>query len=507
MVSPSRRRSEHPSLAAYLQENVPAEDLDRVGIISFNQWPFSLAILAEVALTLNRRGSDVCVGLWADDTPLPDPGWSTSRAVARALLSPTVDQRTAKGLVGAGLPASSVVRPPMRRWKPQGLPPVPEPLTRAAIRTLTYRGSGMGRSILQVHPDLNTPVSDSHVWPRRWIEHAMTSYAWAYDQTRELIRTRRLTSLVVYNGRFTHDQAAAAAAEAEGIRVLYYELGGVETDFDLTIVPTHDWSDLQHRMQRMWQVWDPEDREAIATAWFEGRRTHTAPSVHRFVAAQTRGHTEGIPEAQTLVAFFSSSGDEFAELDLDWSEFVDSQEQALAVLAQECRQRPGMTLVVRTHPHMRLKPKDDLVDWTAAVDAAAPDVHLDPFSPVDSYELMQRADIVFTYGSTSGVEAAVLGASVVVMGPSAYDELGCARRIRRPEEIAPSLDNPPLPDADAALPFGLMMMRRGFTFQEISRTVEGTPVVGDVPLEEPSAPVQHLSHARLKRLKRRLTSD
>jgi hypothetical protein len=477
-----------------------------VGIISFNQWPFSLAILAEVSLTLNRLGSSVCVGLWADDTPLPDPGWSTSRAVSRAFLSPAADQRTAKGLVSAGLPPRSVVRPPIRHWRPTGLPTLPQPLTRAAIRTLTYQGSGMGRSILQVHPDLNTPVSDSHVWPRAWIERAMTSYAWAYDQTRELIRAHGLTSLVVYNGRFTHDQAAAAAAAAEGVRVLYYELGGVETDFDLTVVPTHDWSDLQTRMKRMWQAWDQEERESLAAAWFEGRRTHTAPSVHRFVAAQTRGHTEGIPEAETLVAFFSSSGDEFAELDLDWSQFVDSQEIALATLAEECRARPDMTLVVRTHPHMRLKPADDLVNWTAAVEAADPHVHLDPFSPVDSYELMQRADVVFTYGSTSGVEAAVLGASVVVMGPSAYDELGCARRIRRPEEIAPCLDEPPVPDPESALPFGLMMMRRGFMFHEVTRSPDGTPVVGGVALREPSSPVQHLSHARLQRLKRRLTS-
>jgi hypothetical protein len=497
--------SEFPSLGDYLRTTLTPDELGSVGLVSFNQWSFSVGALCEAALTALDLGAHVTVGLWSDDTPLPDPGWSTSRRLSRLLRTATVDQNAERGLVAAGLPSTDIVRPPIRRWRPEGLPPLPQPLTRAAIRAMRYRGSGMGRSILQVHPDFNTPVSDDHVWPAAWIEQATRSYAWAFDQTRALIRERGLQTLIVYNGRFTHDQAAASAAEAEGVRVLYYDAGGLETDFDLTAAPTHDWVDLQERMIRMWAAWDPEEREQLARAWFDGRRTHTEPSVHKFVAVQTRGHLEGVPDADQLVVFFSSSGDEFAEFDLDWADYLHSQEAALSALAAACRARPGTRLVVRTHPHMRMKPADDLTSWMAAVEQAGPDVHLDPFSPVDSYELMARADIVFTYGSTSGVESAVLGSSVVVMGPSAYDILGCARRIRTAEEIPDCLEHPPAPDPIAALPYGLMMMRRGFTFDRVGRDERRVPVVGGVALDEPSQLVRNLSHARLMRLKQRLT--
>ncbi len=88
---------------------------------------------------------------------------------------------------------------------------------------------------------------------------------------------------------------------------------------------------------------------------------------------------------------------------------------------------------------------------------------------------MASADVVFTYGSTSGVESAFIGKPVVVMGPSAYDLLGCARRITSADEIAACLDEPPTPHPEKAIPYGLMMQRRGFNYARLSRTDDGRP--------------------------------
>jgi len=117
---------------------------------------------------------------------------------------------------------------------------------------------------------------------------------------------------------------------------------------------------------------------------------------------------------------------------------------------------------------MRIKPADDLARWTEMVEGAGVDLHIDPHSPVDSYALMRAADVVFTYGSTSGVEAAFLGRPVVIMGPSAYDRLGFGQKISVEAEIGPCLDDPPVPNSAAALPYGLMMQRRGFNYERVS---------------------------------------
>jgi len=477
-------RAEHASLTEWLQASLTPDELEHVGIVSLNQWPFMCAVVGEVALTAHEMGCEVTVGMWADDTPLPDPGWTSSRRIAHLLRTRTLDENLERALLHAGLPASSIVRPPRRRWRPTGLPPVPKPATRTAIRQLSYHGSDMGRSILQVHPDTNTSIRESQPWPKRYVEAAIRSYAWVYDQVRALIEGRGITTLIVYNGRFTHDQAAASAAERAGVRVLYYDAGGLETGFDLTFAPTHDWADLQQRMLRMWDLWPEDEREEIATAWFVNRQNHQEPGLRVFVEFQERGNLRGLPKARKLVAFFSSSPDEIAELDLKWEELHGSQPGALAVLADEVRAQPDTQLVVRTHPHMRLKPPDDLTDWRAAVAAAEPTAHFDAGDPLDSYALMRVADIVVTYGSTAGVEAAFLGKPVLVLGPSAYDLIGCVTRASTPEQVRAALEAPVAHPADKALPYGLMMQRRGFNFQHAHEDDGGTFIIGGVRVND-----------------------
>jgi hypothetical protein len=491
-------RSEFPSLTEHLKRTLTAEERRVVGLISFNQWTFTLSALIETALAVREIGSRVCIGFWANDTPMEDPGWTTWTPASRVLRSPAKDALAQRGLDAAGLDRSTFVRPPIKHWRAPRLPDLVNPLTRADIRALTYHGSDMGRSILQVHPRTDTPISEEFHWPRAWVRRAMESYAWVYDQVSELIRKQGITTLVVYNGRFTHDRAVAAAGHAAGIRVLYYDTGGYNTDFDVTEATTHDWAELQVRMRDMYAAWPDADRDEIASSWFENRQSHSDQSLLKFVEEQQIGHIDGVPDAEQLVVFFSSSGDEIAELDLDWSTFLNSQEEALAQLAAACRARAGCTLIVRTHPHMRLKPAQDLVDWTQAVELAAPDVHFDPYSPVDSYALMRKADVVFTYGSTAGIEAAYIGRPVVVMGPSAYDLLGCAQRITSAAELPSVLEAPPQGSRDKALPFGLMMQRRGFNYAYLAKHEGAEPTLSGVALDDASPLARKLSHARLR---------
>ena len=483
-------QAEHASLRAYLEQALTPDERARIGLITFNHWSFAVGTVIETVLDARALGSQVVVGFWADETPLPDVGWRASRGIARLVGSATRDQQAQRALVAAGVPRDVFVEPPIRRWRPSGLPDFPEPPTRSRIRALRYRGAALGPAVLEMPPD-DTPVSEEHVWPRAWVRASIRSFAWAYDQATALIRRHRLSTIVVYNGRFTHDRAVAAAAKAEGVRVLYYDTGGYETDYDLTEATTHDWAHLQGRMLDMYRSWDPVERDRIGGGWFEDRRSHSDSHNTRFTGIQQRGHVVGVPESERTVVYFSSSGDEIAELDIDWAEYLHSQERALVALADACRAMPGTALVVRTHPHMRLKPPNDLADWMAAVEAAVPEVHFGPESPIDSYALMDQADVVFTYGSTAGVEAAYFGRPVVVMGPSAYDLLGCARRITTADEIRGCLADPPTPNPGAAVPYGLMMQRRGFTYAHARD-------VGDDALELAGVRVSEASTNALK---------
>ena len=477
------------------------EARSNVLFVSFTQWGFALAALADTAASLHRMGSELTLAFWTAHTPLRDTGWSASHALGRLTFSPARDQRVRDALLAMGVPRSSLAEPPIRRWKPSESINVSGPMNRTEIRALTYHGSPMGRAILNVLPEQETPTTDSYYWPKRWVQACARSYAYSYDQTLALIRERGVTAVAVYNGRFLHDRAASAAAEAAGIPVLYYDTGGIDTDFDLTDSVTHDWSDLQSRMLRMYDEWPADERDDLGSSWFLERLNHTASDNEHFTDAQERGAGIDRSDSECLVAYFSSSGDEIAELELDWDQFIGDQPESLRVLAEECRKRPGYSLVVRSHPHKRRKPKQDVADWMAAVESARPDVHLDPYSPVDSYALMRQADIVVTYGSTTGVEAAFAGKRVIVLGPSAYDQLGCATLAGTPAQLSEALDDREPGSWSGAVSYGLMMRRRGFTFENVKRDPVAGYSLGGQPFEDSRPLVLHLSHL-LGRLQR-----
>ena len=498
-------RAEHAYLQGYLEATLSAEQRARPLLISFTQWDFAVAAVAEVAMTLHTMGSTPSIALWSAKTPLRDVGWQSHHAIAGTFRSPTIDMRVQQALAAAGLPSSSFIQP--QSWKSPAAPlPTIDATYRTALRKLTYRGAAMGRGILQVPPTADVPVTDDYSWPRRYVHKAALSYAYAFDQTMAAIDRTNATSVFAYNGRFLHDSAVAAAAEQRGLPVLSYDTGGLDTDFDLTIDATHDWSALQDRMKAMVASWPQDEASPVGASWFTDRRNHAEAANNLFTGAQTIGRgIERSPE-EAVVTYFSSSGDEIAELDLDWSDFFDGQPGALLAVAEVCREL-GYRCVVRTHPHKRFKPKEDVRDWHQAVEAAGPDLHLDEHSDVDSYTLMNQSDVVVTYGSTTGVEAGFAGRPVIVMGPSAYDELGCAVRVRTIDELKQAIidKKPPLPDS--ALPYGLMMKRRGFNYQHVIREPDGSRQLAGKPIVEPRPIVRHLSHALNQRTRSTLMRD
>ena len=499
-------RAEHGSLPVYLESCLTSQQLSRPLIVSFSQWEMNTSVVTEIAATFHAMELDPTLAMWADGTPVRDVGWTTSHALSRVFMSPARDQRAIKALRRLGLPESSFAPPPIRRWKPAGRMPEITGLNRPAIRALEYRQAPAGRAILQVHPDDQTPVIDDHLWPLKWVQESLDSFAFAYDQVWQLIQRRRSTALVVFNGRFLHDAAAVAAAESHGLPVLSFDYGGNDTDFDLTVDDTHDWSALQTRMKRLYDSWDPRERDELGSRWFEDRRRHADVRNARFVESQVVGRGIELPKDKKIVVYFSSSGDEISELDVDWGDYFYGQPGALKAVAKVCGERDDLFLVVRTHPHKRMKPRRDVEEWHKAVADAAPDLHLDEWSDVDSYTLMDQADIIVTFGSTTGVEAGYAKKPAVVMGPSAYDELGCAHRVTSDQELQQILASGTAGIWAGAVAYGLMMNRRGFMNENLEISSDGSRCLSGVQLRDSHSIVLKLSDVFQRRKKSRLVS-
>jgi hypothetical protein len=67
------------------------------------------------------------------------------------------------------------------------------------------------------------------------------------------------------------------------------------------------------------------------------------------------------------------------------------------------------------------------------------------------------------------------------------------------------LEDPPDPNPERALLYGLMMQRRGFNYERLLRDPARRPNIAGIQLEDASETVRKLSDARLQFLKGRLT--
>ena len=84
-------RAEHPSLEVFLKSALTPEARRNVLFVSFTQWDFALAALADTAMGLHRMGSELTLAFWTAHTPLRDTGWSASHTLASLTGAPARD--------------------------------------------------------------------------------------------------------------------------------------------------------------------------------------------------------------------------------------------------------------------------------------------------------------------------------------------------------------------------------------------------------------------------------
>jgi hypothetical protein len=137
-----------------------------------------------------------------------------------------------------------------------------------------------------------------------------------------------------------------------------------------------------------------------------------------------------IEEFKCSVAFFTSSQDEFLELD-GWEGFGwKDQYQAFSEFAKRVRGRK----VLRIHPNFVNKSfGHSLSELRRVIWLLNSHIEIVPVCPTDkinSYELLELAERVFVYGSTVGLEASAFSKCVWNSMSSVYDVHADIRNFR-----------------------------------------------------------------------------
>lgn len=337
-----------------------------------------------------------------------------------------------------------------------------------------------------------------------------------YRESTDIIRKHRIDKVYVWNGRRCSDGPVAYAAINLGIPVESHIWGGNDHSLQTLAAPmVHD---LPANHRAIIETYDayvrqrgPEAAHAIADACYSELRYGKA-RYPGFVSFAERFDRSAVParDGRKRIVIFPSSAWEYYALPGYAGGCYPSHYEGLRALLAEKSISGDCECIVRWHPNLTsCGPGEREVVDRIIVETGSQATHYAPESPIDSYALLETADVVVTFGSTIGIESTYYGRPSVMLGRCLYQGLGSCYEPATHEEAVALIRQPlkPLPRL-GALQYGLYIKCRGnLAFEHLHREADKGWRLGDTPILPPPMRrgekiIHSLHKARVRALRR-----
>lgn len=260
-----------------------------------------------------------------------------------------------------------------------------------------------------------------------FFEKAVESGVLTYLSFRNNFAHEKFDCFYTFNGRFVTSQAAVCAAiEGQVPYVLHDRAGQLNKHWVVSNTSLHSLPYWADEMTRHWSSHplQLDEKVKVGSEWFDHRRSNKKQFWYSFTADQNVALPESFDRSKTNIVVFSSSEWEFAGMEDYGSSLYPTQNDAVEIIAQELLDCPQFQIYYRIHPNQKGRTNseskfidDRLKGKYSNLEVLAAD------SPVNTYSLIDSADLVITFGSTTGIEAAYARTPSILLGRSWYDKL------------------------------------------------------------------------------------
>ena len=301
------------------------------------------------------------------------------------------------------------------------------------------------------------------------IKNLLVSSFVVYRSIQNHLDSRKISKIYAFNGRLDVYRAVLRACQNRETDCYIHEHGPLGR---YVIFKNALPQDLALRSQEIIECWNDdssiEEKRDLAREFYEGVRKATDKK-RSFILDQKEAQLPaGWNANHKNIVLFTSSEDEFQAIGKEWStSLYQNQEEGIRKIVKSLRDdRDGLHLYIRIHPRLRdpgipqkqiqslLQIKEDFVTV------------IPPGSPISTYALLDKADIVLTFGSTVGIEAVYWGKPSVLAGNSLYHHLGGTYKPASHEEVIDLLTSNLAPkDKKAAIMYGYWMKSHGSPYE------------------------------------------
>ena len=315
---------------------------------------------------------------------------------------------------------------------------------------------------------MRDPEPDLGRFKKIMVRLLKASYA-VYLSTIEYIKIEKPDVIYVFNGRFAPLRAVLRAAQASGVDCYTHERGSDRNKYALIKNEMiHDSNVARKLITDFWENKGEEQGFKLAEEFYSVRRKGIMKTWHSFTANQNELLLpENWDGNKSNIVIYTSSDDEFAAINDSWyNPIYESQFDGLKkIIGSISSFKNHFRIYIRMHPNQQgvarkqteqiLGLKNEFVTIIAPKDS------------VSTYKIMQEADKVLSFGSTTGIEAAYWGKVSILSGMSWYKGLGSTYEPSSHDALINMLLDKslkPLPNRGAAM-FGAYMGNFGIPYK------------------------------------------
>ena len=276
-------------------------------------------------------------------------------------------------------------------------------------------GLGVSSSLISIFHQSNFDTKKYH-----------KSSAIIYERSLELINRIKPDYVVTFNNRFATSLPIILAAKLKKIKIIRHERG---SNFDKYEIFKKDVHNLSYRADNVNFYWDSEKnlkkKIGLSKKYFFNRRKGIPLNwdlKKNHAINQKPGFVPALKKKYRFV-FYTTSEDEHESIKDQLTNVVwPSQEVALKKFIKCLRLLENFELYIRVHPiSSKRKSLYDQLKWKK-FDNGKDIFVVSHDSKINSYELLDTASLVVTYGGNIGIEAVYWGKNIITLRNAIYSK-------------------------------------------------------------------------------------
>lgn len=290
-------------------------------------------------------------------------------------------------------------------------------------------GSGVLSSLISRYRTLNININSVEYELKKNISNAIAYKKWIQG----LLKLKKIDRLVTFSGRFNLSMLLSKVAEKECIDLYYHESTRNNDKYYYSNRKIHSFSEQMELINDFWRFSNLDFQERInyAQKFYENCRYSKVgrSGLNRsFTKNQIKGYLP-LKNKNKRIVFYGNSEDEYAIFDLSTDKLFEwhNQEEAIKILSQVLTAYPNIELVIRVHPN-------DKESWWNNLKGNFQVITAD--SKVDTYGLLDTADLVITYRTSIGIEASFWRKPSILMAHSEFSGFTKLNLVKNSKELS-----------------------------------------------------------------------